>query len=230
MTIAYMLLSHGPKPKAPLPLHPAAKQQYANLQRAFQKAGKQTAMRYAFDHSRRFECLADLPKLEKVLIAAKDAGDLILIDDFRRLIAGCAASSRTRLYKELSQYGEHFADLRTAKRIGQLSHVQIIALCAATPPIKFVYAPVPRKPTPPLQRKAQTKAASEASRQARTEAADKKAQTLWKLRNDMLEERDHVTLQEIADQTNAQGLLTNHKKEWTASAVSRSLRRLENKI
>ncbi|WP_165610050.1 hypothetical protein [Shimia aestuarii] len=115
LPIAYVLLTHGAKPKGGIAGHPAAKQQLENLQFAAVKAGKPDALFWQYDHSRKFQCLNDLPKLKRSLEIAKEHGSHVLIDDFRRLVAHCENNRGPHLFFELREYQGHLMELRTGK-------------------------------------------------------------------------------------------------------------------
>lgn len=226
LPIAYVLLTHGAKPKGGIAGHPAAKQQLENFHFLAKKAGKPDAFAWQYDHSRKFLRLNDLPKLKRSLEIAKELGVNVLIDDFRRLTANCQNGNSLNLFFELREYKGHFSDIRTGRDIGDFHETQIVILCSATSPIKYVYAPTPRKPRSERELRHQTFAASLASRKARAEAADAKAHELMNIRDQLQASNERVSYRDIAEAANARGLITTHGNPWSAQSVSRVLKRL----
>ncbi len=225
---AYVLLSHGPKPKGSIENHPAARQQISNLRGATRELESLVDLRILHDYSRNFSKLADLPNLLKLLKAIKEHNGAILIDDFRRLFANHSGDNRVALFDELLEFKESIRDLRTAKLLGELTQTQITLICAAESPVKFVRTPSPREPRAKIERQLQTQKAVDASRQARSIAADGKARELADLRNLLAATSNDVSNRKIADAANAEGLRTTRGNLWNPAAVDRMLKRLED--
>ncbi|PYG26274.1 hypothetical protein [Pelagimonas varians] len=229
MPIAYLLLTHGPKPKGPIRDHPAVRQQLANLESFIAEKGKPEAFVFVADYARQHRSLKDLPKLEHVLKVAQDNDTTVIIDDFRRLFAHYAGTEVGQFLEELRVFKDQFIDLKTGMRLGRFSQNQLLLLCVTESPIKYVRAPTPRKPRSLEDRQSQTQKAKAISKSVRSKAANEKALELTDLRDKLQDETREVTLTQLADAASEAGLRTTRNNLWTASSVGRSLKRFEAK-
>ncbi|WP_412552411.1 hypothetical protein [Shimia sp. MIT1388] len=223
---AYVLLTHGPKPKGSIENHPAARQQISNLRGAALEFESLADLRIAYDYARSFSKLADLPNFLKLLKAFKKHNGTVLIDDFRRLFANHSGDDRAALLDELLDFKENIRDLKTSKLLGELSQTQVTLICAAESPVKFARTPAPRAPRAKDERQLQTQKAVDASRKVRSSAADAKARELAELRDRLAATSNEVSNRQLADAANAEGLRTTRGKLWKPAGVNRMLKRL----
>lgn len=225
--IPYLLLTYGPKPQGSVEKHPAAKQQIANLRSLFSERESQHNLACVFDHSRRYASLPDLPILRQALEFAEEKGKTVLIDDFRRLFAHYAGSDRSAFLLELLEFKNSIRDMRTTRLLGMLSERQLAHLSFSEGPIRYARVPTPRTKLSPLERQQQTRFAIRASKRARSNAADAKARELSTLKDELTKTNEKFTYKRLAEVANEKGFRTTHYKPWTAAAVSRALKRLE---
>lgn len=223
---AYVLLTHGAKPKGSIENHPAARQQISNLRGAALEFESLADLRIAYDYARGFSKLADLPNFLKLLEAFKEHNGTVLIDDFRRLFANHSGDDRAALLDELLEFKENIRDLKTSKLLGELSQAQVTLICASESPIKFTRTPVPRGHRAKDERQLQTQKAIYASRKVRSSVADAKARDLAEMRDRLAATSNEVSNRQIADAANAEGLRTTRGKLWNPAGFNRMLKRL----
>ena len=228
MLPAYVLLTHGPKPKGTIKQHPSAKQQLANFQGVADELGARDKLRVFYDHSRSYKSLTDLPTLQRLLERARELEGAIVIDDFRRLFANYSGDDRMTFLEEILRFQDNFRDLKTGKLLGELPQTKLTHILLAEKPVRYVRTPLPRKTKPKAERRLQTRNAVRASRKVRSEKADGKAHEIGEVRDRLIQEHSDVTYQKIADTANSEGLRTIRGKHWTAAGVFRMLKRLED--
>ena len=93
---------------------------------------------------------------------------------------------------------------------------------------KFVLAPPPKSKLSELERHIQTRKATRASQLARAAAADRKAEKLNKLREELETDIGSVNFSQLARAANERGLKTTRNQVWSSSSVKRALNRLKN--
>lgn len=224
--LLYLLIDHGPKPRGSLWNCNGAKQQMTNFRHALQGIEGADDLPVRHDYSRKHSTLSDLPELRSVLSRAKEIGDAILIDDFRRVFIKCSRSQRVALFKELQGFSGHFRDLRTGKDIGQLTHSTARHILSVESPYRFELAKTPRSPRSIEDKREQTRKATQASKSARGAAADQKARALDELYRSLSSRTQDVSMVALAREANERGLKTTAGRGWTGTAVTRALKRL----
>ena len=225
--IGYLLITYGPKPKGTLENCPAAQQQVSNLFLTAEKATGERSFKHSYDYAREVRGLASLPALKALLNKAKDAKATIFIDTFIRLFARCPTEDRVKFLNELQEYSGSFKDIHTGQDIGSLSSANKYRILTALPPVKFVLESHPQSPRRPDEKREQTKKATQASQEARAEAANLKASELHGLKAELLQNRDGITNADIAREANERGLTTTRRSKWSAASVARALKRLD---
>ena len=224
--LLYILITHGPRSCAPIQNCSAAKQQITNFRHALRDIDGASNVSACHDYSRKHSTLNDLPTLETALSRAKERGDVIVIDDFRRIFVKCDIVHRVALLDELLGYGGHFRDLRTGVDIGQLNHSKARNILQVESPYKFELAKAPRSPRTADEKREQTFRATQASQVARSAAADQKAEALDDLYRSLSSETANLSMAELARTANRQGLKTTTGRSWTGVSVARALKRL----
>ena len=225
--LVYLLIDYGPKPTGPIKDCAAAKQQISNFRHLINSNERSVSPSVFHDYSRSRTKLSDLPKLEHLLKQAKDAGAVIWIDDFRRIFVKCDSAERVGLFNEIRNYAGHFRDLRTKRDIGELSHVITRNILEVESPLRFSIAKATRSTMNADEKRQQTRKATQASQEARAEAANLKASELHGLKAELLQNRDGITNADIAREANERGLTTTRRRKWSAASVARALNRLD---
>ena len=225
--IGYLLITYGPKPKGALRDCTAAHQQVRNLLFAAEKITGKREFTPEYDYAREVRGLDSLPALKALLEKAREAKATIFIDTFIRLFSNCPIERRINLLKELREYSGHFKDIHSREDIGSLSAKNLIRLVNAMSPVKFVLESHPQSPRRPDEKREQTKKATQASQEARTEAANLKATELHRLKTELLHNRDSISNAELAREANERGLITTRKSNWSSASVVRALKRLD---
>jgi hypothetical protein len=224
--LIYLLIDYGPKPTGPMKGCAAAKQQISNFSHLINSIERSVSPSVFHDYSRSRTKLSDLPNLEHLLKQAKDAGAVIWIDDFRRIFVKCDSAERVALFDEIRNYAGHFRDLRTKRDIGELSHGVARNILEVESPLRFSIAKATRLRMSADEKRQQTRKATQASQEARTEAANLKANELHMLKTELLQNRDSVTNAELAREANERGLMTTRRSKWSAASVARAFKRL----
>ncbi len=225
--ICYLLITYGPKPKGPLENCLAAHQQVRNLLFVAEKVTGKREFTPVYDYARKVRGLDSLPELKALLDRAKEAKATIFIDTFIRLFSNCPKEARIDLLKELQEYSGHFKDIHSGEDIGSLSEKNLIRLVNAMSPVKFVLESHPQSPRRPDVRREQTRKATQASQEARTEAANLKAGELHRLKTELLQKQDRITNAKLAREANERGLMTTRRSKWSGASVTRALKRLD---
>ena len=223
----YMLITYGPKPKGSFENCPAAQQQVSNLFFAAEKATGERSFKHRYDYARKVHGLDSLPELKALLDRAKKAKATIFIDTFTRLFARCPTEDRVKFLNDLQEYSGFFKDIHSGQDIGSLSNANKYRILTATPPVKFVLESHQKSPRRPDEKREQTKKATQASQEARTEAANLKASELRRLKTELLHNRDSISNAELAREANERGLMTTRRSKWSAASVTRALKRLD---
>lgn len=226
----YLLLSYGPRPVAgAVERHPAARQQLHNLRhfrsKVSEQAGREVELRFGYDSARKVEGLARLPMLQTMLEDAVNSDTRVVIDDIRRIFARCVFEKRSDLFADLDRYGSFLYEMRTGKLLADATEVGKALLLYAEPPIKYQFAPTPRRPRSANDLRAQTAAANEASARSRAQVADELSAQLAEIRDRIMRDAGKVTLRQVTDAANAQGMTTSRGGLWTISSVQRALKR-----
>ena len=225
----YALISHGPNPRYRPKEYRKTLAPYKNFETLLAKRNLDTEFEVLFDYSRQVNDLSSLPILKGLLEISAKQGRGFYTDDFRRIFSRCPLDNRITLLNEIRENGQHFKDLRTGRSITEFSDNQARSIVFHEGPVRFQIAGEPEKTEPTAKGRRQTALATAVSRRMRGRVADKKAEELSKLREE-LSSADHTpTLKEIADEANARGVQTTRGKDWSASSVQRQLKRLENK-
>lgn len=224
--LLYILITHGPRPCAPIQNCSAAKQQITNFRHVMRDIVGASNVSACHDYSRKHATLSDLPTLETALSRAKERGSVIVIDDFRRIFVKCDFVHRVALLDELRGYSGHFRDLRTGADISQLNHSKARYILQVESPYKFELAKAPRPLRTTEEKRKQTLKATRASQVARSAAADQKAEALDELYRSLSSETGDLSMAALARTANQQGLKTTTGRSWTGVSVARALKRL----
>mgnify|MGYP003145558931 CR=1 FL=1 len=225
--LVYLLIDYGPKPTGPIRNCAAAKQQISNFREVINASEGDLSPNVFHDYSRSRTKLSDLPNLDHLLKKAKDAGAVIWIDDFRRIFVKCDNAERVALFDEIRNYAGHFRDLRTKRDIGELSHGIARNILEVESPLRFSIAKATRRRMSADEKRQQTRKATQASQEARAEAAIQKASELQRLKTELLKNRDSITNTDLAREANERGLMTTWRSKWSAASVARALKRLD---
>lgn len=222
----YVLITHGPRPRGSLQRCSAAKRQIENLKLFWERHNLQDRP-YVFDYARKIEGLSALPNLKHALDVVNGKNGRLIIDDCRRIFAHCSKNLRVGLFKEMAEYGEHFADLRTGRQLANLSNVDRAILLNAMSPISFQLEPSSQKQRPLEERQRQTRKAAAVSRIIRTKNANAKARELADLKESLKKDNRSVSAKIVAEKANEQGMKTTRGEKWSANSVRRALKRIE---
>lgn len=225
--LVYLLIDYGPKPTGLIRNCAAAKQQIMNFRDVINASEGDLSPSVFHDYSRSRTKLSELPTLERKLKQAKEASALIWIDDFRRIFVKCDSAERVNLFDEIRNYAGHFRDLRTKQDIGNLSNVTARNILQVESPLRFSIGKAKRSAMTSEEKRQQTRNATQASQEARTEAANLKASALHKLKIELLQNRESVTNADLARKANERGLMTTRRSKWSAASVARALKRLD---
>ncbi len=226
--IGYLLITYGPKPTGSLNSCKAALQQLRNLFFVAEKLTGKRELKSKHDYAREVCSLDSLPELKALLIKAREADAVILIDTFDRIFSKCPKAERARLFIELKEYSGHFKDIRSGEDIGSLTAKNIVRIMNATSPVKYVLETAPQRSRHSEDKREQTRKATRASQEARAEAANRKAEELQVLKIELLKEQESITDADLAHEANERGLQTTRGGRWSTAAVKRALKRLED--
>ena len=178
------------------------------------------------EYARSIKRLNDLEKLSKIIKAAKENREFILIDDLRRLVVLADRNHRAEVVKDIMHAKDVLFDGRSRMLVSEFSQTHFIALGAAEKPI--IYKLLKRQNSlPEKQRLQQTRRATVISQRARKQYADNKAQKLDQIRADLSKNNIKPKLREIAEKANSEGLKTTRGLDWTPQSVRQTLQRIE---
>ena len=227
--LGYILVSYGPKPTGHLAKCKAARQQVRNLQHLAEHLPNKPELYLCHDYARTVTSLSSLPVLERQLEHAKKRNGVIFVDSYRRLFAKCKSiEDKNQLLTELLEFSANMRDLQTQKKLDELPSTVLARILTTPAPIKFVLGPPPKSKLSKKERKDQTRKATRASQIARAAAADRKAEKLNKLREELETEIGSVNFSQLARAANERGLKTTRNQVWSSSSVKRALNRLKN--
>ena len=227
--IGYILISYGPRPTGDLRTCRAARQQIRNLQCHAQKRPHGPNFYIGHDYARTITSLSSLPVLKDLLEGAKERNAVIIIDSYQRLFVKCPPKYRRLLFKELIEYSDNFRDLQFGRSLAELSRFDRTRILTTQSPFKFVLGQTPKSTLSAEDRYDQTRKATKASQLARSAAADRKAEELNKLKEELETDAGPVSFSELAQVANERGLKTTRNREWSGSAAKRALDRLKSK-
>lgn len=229
MPTFYVLISHGPNPRYRPKEYRQTLASYKLFKLAMERSSVDSDFDFWFDYARKVDGLSSLPVLKELLEASKTMDARLITDDFRRIFSRCPLDNRIALLNEIREHGRHFKDLRTRQSITELSDSLVRSIVLHEGPVRFQLPGTNKKTEPTAEGRRQTAPATAVSKRIRGHVADKKAEELAKLREE-LSSADHTpTLKQIADEANARGIQTTRGKDWSVASVQRQLKRLENK-
>lgn len=181
-----------------------------------------------YDYARRVEGLSSVPKLRALLEASTERKAGFLTDDFRRIFSRCPLERRNVLHDEICELGDYFIDLRTRKAFNALSRdFRLTQVVFHQGPVNFRLEDRKEKGGPTSKGRLQTKRATKVSGIIRGRMADRKAEELAALRDELERENQAVTLIEIAEEANTRGILTTQGNSWSPATVQRALKRFD---
>lgn len=218
----YVLVSYGPRPGRNLLDCDAAERQLRILRYVAEKCDVRLFTYH--DYCREVSALKDLPTLKEVLGEAKKMGKgPIFVPCLNELVHKVDFGHRQHFIEELLEYGDVLGCLRMHKLLSSLSDTQLSALKLLKQPMARIAPPKGR--VEEEHRKSAAKA-SDASRIARKQRSSRSGELLGKIRAELKQQGRPTTLQEIADEANRRGLLTQNGSTWSMATVSYQLRKL----
>lgn len=226
--IGYILISYGPRPTGSLRQCKAAWQQIRNFVNFAQKVPDKTKLQFFHDYTRTITSLSSLPILKDLLVLAKERNAVIITDSYQRLFVKCPPKYRRLLFKELIEYSDNFRDLQFGRSLAELSRFDRTRILTTQSPFKFVLGQTPKSTLSAEDRYDQTRKATKASQLARSAAADRKAEELNKLKEELETNVGSVSFSELARAANERGLRTTRNQEWSSTTAKRALDRLKS--
>ncbi|KAA9010029.1 hypothetical protein [Histidinibacterium aquaticum] len=225
---AYILLSHGPRPADGIAGHSAARQQKRNL-KCYLEERKITDFAVLYDYRRTWSRLEELPALASALELCRQLaeGHVVLMDDLNRLFRGCDDRAKPDFFAEVSRHNEHLFGLRQGKVLANCTTAEAGLVLHGYGTARFIYnKKAYRRPRSLQARQRQTSAATVASTNSRTLAANAAARAIADVRDDLAAAVGTPTLQAVADEANRRGIKTARGSSWSVSSVHRALARL----
>jgi hypothetical protein len=197
-----------------------------NLIRWFEAARGESSpdLLSTMDYCRKGTGLASFPTLVTCLRSCKGTRAKVLMDDIRRLFAICEPGCRQDPLTDLIDYGDHLVGLRqdlynTAVQ-KDMSH-----FLKCNRPIRYRYGNIVSLLSEE-DRRAQTARATARSGANRGLLADRMADTLVELREELMAaEGSAHSHRRLADIANDRGLRTTRGNQWTRATVARVLKR-----
>lgn len=227
----YLLLSYGPRHARDVTDLPAAAQQLRSLRRAATKHGAGFRI-LDWDYARKICGRNDLPRLFKLLETCREQtiqngdGPKIIIDDYSRVFRITEPNARADIWAALSEYADHFRDLRQGKPLNALSpEMTLMIKCGALPPERDRG---PASSGPNGRGSAQTQKARMASAVVRSRAADRAARDLARGLQDYRQRHPGATVKAFLESGQGRGLRNSQGRPWTYRSALRVLRVLND--
>lgn len=228
MTAYYIFISHGPNPRLQPTAYLETLRPWKNVMAFHGMFAGEAKREVYYDYARRVEGLSSVPKLRALLEASTERKAGFLTDDFRRIFSRCPLERRNVLHEEICELGDYFIDLRTRKAFNALSRdFRLTQVVFHQGPVNFRLEDRKEKGGPTSKGRLQTKRATKVSGIIRGKMADRKAEELAALRDELERENQAVTLIEIAEEANTRGILTTQGNSWSPATVQRALKRFD---
>lgn len=220
----YVLLSHGARhTSALLADRPGAATQVKRIVQLITSLDRRVPA-WRHDHVRTPKGPGSFPNLFTLLgcVKEREATGVIVVDDTCRLLRNISLDDQEKMLAALEPYQRNILDVRRRRLLSSLRPVEWIALCLESA----------RKNSSPLADSQWcigpelTRRARHVSRIARAQMADRFAQLVVVLRNELATTGPAPTNVELARIANERGLLTSRGNPWSDVTVGRALKRV----
>jgi hypothetical protein len=175
--------------------------------------------------------LQSLPTLRMCLHTAYQSDKIIFVDDVRRVFFRCPRQQRAALYQEIRPFASMIFEVaRSGAAMSTRSEEELKDLVRLERPVRYrIERKVLLEASKP-KRIAQTKLARLVSAKRRGAAADRRAERLNEIKQEMLQTRSKVSNAALAKEANLRKLPTTRGGSWSAASVKRALDRVRVRV
>lgn len=228
MAAYYIFISHGPNPRHKSAAYLETLRPWKNVMAYHRMFAGDAKREVYYDYARDVQGLSSVPKLRALLEASTERKAGFLTDDFRRIFSRCPIERRNVLHSEICELGDYFIDLRTRRAFNALSKdFRLTQVVLHQGSVNFRLEDRKEKAGPTSKGRQQTQRATKVSGLVRGRMADRKAEELAALRDELERESQAVTLSTITEEANSRGILTTQGNSWSPATVQRALKRFD---
>jgi len=230
--VGYVFLSHGPRhTTAPLIERAGAKKQIQIIERATAMLDGEVGS-WICDYARSPNGMESLGNLRTALehLQKHDAKGRLLVEDIGRLFKQCKPDFLPSLFNDLNCFSEIILDLKRGKLLKEFTQDEMKSVTFSgqnTAAERFF------KPSSDNKHSARPETNSTKARaisaKARSMQADKYANAIIDLRDEVSADNSPISNSELARLANKRGLKTSRGGNWSDVSVRRALERLSTK-